>query len=146
MSIPRASVLLLVPLLTALAVADPEPSLPTRIEVITTPEAPVDIEVPGLDLPVTVYDLNAPERLEARLSAGLPADSEAAIPMAKARIAGASREELQSAYSGLVQALQCGITRYPAIVFDGKAVVYGVADLAQALAYYQAWRASETQP
>lgn len=146
MSLPRASVLLLGALLTSLAVADPEPLLPTRIEVITTTEAPVDIEVPGLKLPVTVYDLGAPERLEARLSAGLPADPEAAMAMAKARIAGARREALQSVYSGLVQALRYGITRYPAIVFDGKAVVYGVVDLAQALAHYQAWRASEAQP
>jgi len=32
------------------------------------------------------------------------------------------------------------VDRYPAIVFDGQAVVYGVTDVETALAHYQKWR------
>jgi hypothetical protein len=43
--------------------------------------------------------------------------------------------------SGLVQAMQYGIDRYPAIVFDGKAVVYGITDVRAATQRYQQWQA-----
>ena len=35
--------------------------------------------------------------------------------------------------------LQYGIDRYPAVVFDGRVVVYGVTDLVEALDRYEAW-------
>jgi len=147
MRIPRTSVLFLGPLLASLALAEPEPPLPERIEVFATSDAPVDTEVPGLDLPVTVYDLDAPERIEARWSEGLPKDPEQAMPIARARMAEVDREEVQGAYAGVMQALRYHLTRYPAIVFDGgQAVVYGVPDLGVALAHYQHWRNSEAGP
>ncbi|WP_434114207.1 DUF1525 domain-containing protein [Methylocaldum sp. GT1TLB] len=48
---------------------------------------------------------------------------------------------LQAAYEGHARALSYGLTRYPAIVFDrGRAVVYGTADLGEALRYYRTWK------
>ena len=43
------------------------------------------------------------------------------------------------AIKGLVQALQYGINRYPAIVFEGQAVVYGVTDIETGLRLYDHW-------
>ena len=37
------------------------------------------------------------------------------------------------------------VDRYPAIVFDGRAVVYGVTDLVQALNRYEAWQREQTR-
>ncbi len=36
--------------------------------------------------------------------------------------------------------MQYGVDRYPAIVFDGKAVVYGVTDVKAATRLYEQWR------
>ena len=46
----------------------------------------------------------------------------------------------KNAAIGLAKAVQYGIDRYPAIVFDGRVVVYGVTDLVEALDRYKAWR------
>ncbi|MEZ5573748.1 MAG: TIGR03757 family integrating conjugative element protein [Halioglobus sp.] len=48
--------------------------------------------------------------------------------------------ELENAARGLVQAMQYGIDRYPAIVFDGEVVVYGVTDVTVATQLYQRWQ------
>jgi len=50
------------------------------------------------------------------------------------------RARIQRAAMGLAKAMQYGVDRYPAIVFDGQAVVYGVPDMQTALAHYRAWR------
>ena len=41
---------------------------------------------------------------------------------------------------GLVRAAEYGIDRYPAIVFDGQAVVYGITDIGEALSHYRMWQ------
>jgi len=41
--------------------------------------------------------------------------------------------------------MQYGIDRYPAIVFGGEVVVYGLTDPNAALVYYQKWQA-ENRP
>ena len=46
----------------------------------------------------------------------------------------------QRAASGLLKAAEYGIDRYPAVVFDGDAVVYGVTDLDEALRHYREWQ------
>jgi integrating conjugative element protein (TIGR03757 family) len=51
------------------------------------------------------------------------------------------RSRMQSSAQGLAKAMQYGIDRYPAVVFDGQAVVYGVTDLQAAIGHYQTWRA-----
>jgi integrating conjugative element protein (TIGR03757 family) len=46
---------------------------------------------------------------------------------------------MQRAAMGLAKAVQYGVDRYPAIVFDGQVVVYGITDLEAALQHYRAW-------
>ena len=47
--------------------------------------------------------------------------------------------QVKNAAIGLAKAVQYGIDRYPAVVFDGRVVVYGVTDLVEALDRYEAW-------
>ena len=56
-----------------------------------------------------------------------------------------TRARMQRSAIGLVRAMQYGIDRFPAIVFDGQAVVYGVTDLQVALAHHESWR-TELRP
>jgi integrating conjugative element protein (TIGR03757 family) len=46
---------------------------------------------------------------------------------------------------GLAKAMQYGIDRYPTIVFDGKYVVYGVANVREALQQYRKWQEDRHQ-
>jgi integrating conjugative element protein (TIGR03757 family) len=46
----------------------------------------------------------------------------------------------KNAAFGLAKAAQYGVDRYPAIVFDGRAVVYGVTDLVDAVERYETWQ------
>jgi integrating conjugative element protein (TIGR03757 family) len=48
--------------------------------------------------------------------------------------------QLPRAALGLTKAVQYGIDRYPAIVFDGQAEVFGIADVEQAFHRYRQWR------
>ena len=45
----------------------------------------------------------------------------------------------KNAATGLAKARQYGLDRYPAIVVNGRAVLYGVTDLADAAQRYGAW-------
>lgn len=91
-----------------------------------------------------VYVIDGIERLQAHLSDALPAEAEAAGSVARQRVAAldeTQRVRAQQSAVGLRRTAQYGLDRYPAIVFDGQAVVYGVTDLDLALAHYRAWRA-----
>jgi integrating conjugative element protein (TIGR03757 family) len=118
---------------------------PQRIEVITDSAHPVTgLEAIAAHLEVYIYDLDSPSRLEAQLSEGLPADPTAAARLARQRLDTLGRQPLATpfaqAYAGLLKALEYGIDRYPAVVFDGGAsVVYGITDLDEALDYYRRW-------
>ena len=87
-----------------------------------------------------VYQLDGLEQLEEQLSQGLPADQAQATAIATARmkaIGQARLEELTAnAARGILLAQQYGVDRAPAIVFDGRAVVYGMTDVAAATVYY----------
>lgn len=92
---------------------------------------------------VELYDLDAPARFEAELGRNLPADPEAAMRIAHSRIAAldpaALARHLEQDYRGALRAMALGLDRYPAVVFDGRAVIYGVTDLRRALALYRTW-------
>lgn len=93
---------------------------------------------------VTVYVIDRINRLQQELSIGLPADSDSAKVLALQRFQRMDTQlssELENAAKGLVQAMQYGIDRYPAIVFDGQAVVYGLTDIYAATELYQRWQA-----
>ena len=94
----------------------------------------------------TVYVINRINRLQQELSNDLPADPESARTLALQRFQRMDTQlssELENAAKGLVQAMQYGIDRYPAIVFDGRAVVYGITDIQAATQRYRQWQAGE---
>lgn len=89
------------------------------------------------------------DNLQQALAKDLPADSKKASQLVLARFQSMDAQlsrQLENAARGLVQAMQYGIDRYPAIVFDGSAVVYGVTDVNAAIQHYQQWRTGRVQP
>ena len=92
------------------------------------------------------YELDRIRRIETRLSRDLPADPKQAEAIVQDRfqhLDRATSDSLQQSAVGLAKAMQYDIDRIPAIVFDGRAVVYGVTDLSAALAHYQAWQSGK---
>ena len=90
-----------------------------------------------------VYEIDGIKRIEAKLSEGLPADAGRSKRVVLQRFQQLREEDharMQHAAMGLAKAMQYGVDRYPAIVFDGQAVVYGVTDVQSALTHYRAWR------
>lgn len=91
------------------------------------------------------YNLDAPQTLLARISQHLPATQDAAKRALEAQLhqrgPQSLHQQLLTAYQGLSLATQYRIDRYPAVVFEqGRAVVYGVTDLNQALLRYRQWQ------
>lgn len=88
----------------------------------------------------TVYQLDGLQQLEEQLSQGLPGDQAQATAIASARMKAIGQARLQeltaNAARGIVLAQQYGVDRAPAIVFDGRAVVYGMTDVAAATTFY----------
>lgn len=120
------------------------------IDIFTTTERPVagmENSVLG-DTTITLYEVDGIERFEASLSRGLPLDRSAAEPEALRRIQqldASAMAHARHAAVGLSEAMQYGVDRYPAIVFDERAVVYGVANVVEALDRYTAWRRNVNQ-
>jgi len=91
----------------------------------------------------TVYVMDRINQLQQALSENLPTDPEKAKQLVLGRFQRMDAQlssELENAAKGLVQAMQYGIDRFPAIVFDGDAVVYGVTDVDAATQLYQRWQ------
>lgn len=115
---------------------------PTAIEVFTDAMNPVVSSANA----ITVYHIDRIDRLQQALSKDLPTDPEAAKQTALLRFQRMDRQlstELENASNGLIKATHYGIDRYPAIVFDGKAVVYGITDIRAATQRYRQWQAGE---
>ena len=122
---------------------------PQLMEVFTTTDSPVTGEdvisqPPGDDeIEFHVYALDGIQNIEAALSADLPPEPESAQHIALQRIQQldeAARVQMQRGAMGLVKAVKYGLDRYPAIVFDGEFVIYGVTDIREALHRYRQWR------
>ena len=120
------------------------------IEVFTTSDHPVT----GADherlqaVVVTMYAVDGLEQFQSKLSEGLPIDPEAAKVAALHRVRqldDAHMAPAKNAVIGVAKAVQYGIDRYPVIVFDGRAAVYGVMDLINALDRYDAWQRGQAQ-
>lgn len=93
---------------------------------------------------VTLYVIDRIDQLQHVLSKDLSTDPEKAKQEALHRFQAMDvrvSQQLENAANGLVQAMHYGIDRYPAIVFDGEAVVYGIADLDTAKRVYLQWQA-----
>ena len=120
------------------------------IEVLTTSERAVS----GADherlrtAAVAIYAINGLERFESGLSEDLPTDPKAAKAEALRRVQqldDARMVQAENAAVGLAKAVQYGVDRYPAIVFDRRSVVYGVTDLVEALDLYDAWQREQAR-
>ncbi|MEQ5803571.1 TIGR03757 family integrating conjugative element protein [Halomonas sp. H10-9-1] len=94
---------------------------------------------PAVNVPsgVAVIELDASGRLDAELSQDLPADPELAEAMMRERMATPEWQEMADRYAdsylGLVRAWQLGVEKVPAVVIDGRHVIYGQPDVAKAL-------------
>jgi integrating conjugative element protein (TIGR03757 family) len=114
-------------------------------EVFSAADRPVAMALGSDQSPIsaTVYEIDGIERFQASLSRDLPRDPESAKRTALTRIGQLDAEQTASvrrAALGLAKASQYRLDRYPAIVFDGRAVVYGVTSLADALEHYRQWQ------
>ncbi|WP_416139132.1 TIGR03757 family integrating conjugative element protein [Halomonas sp. HK25] len=103
------------------------------IEVFTTAGEP------ALNVPpdVAVIELDAPGRLDAKLSHDLPADPDVAASLMRERMSSPEWQETADLYAdsyvGLARAWQLGVEKVPAVVIDGRYVIYGQLDVAEAL-------------
>jgi len=135
-------------ILSGVSAADPT-SPPTRVEVFTTADQEVvgasviDPKQQYSDIEFQIHRLDGIQQVESELSGNLSSDPELAKRVALQRIQQLDEQAtatIQNASVGLAKATQYGIDRYPAIVFDGQVVVYGVTDLKVALDHYRAWQ------
>ncbi len=92
---------------------------------------------------IQVLNLDAVTNIEQHLSDGLPVDPMQARTMVDQRITQIGRSqldaELRTAYLPLGMMMAYALDRYPVIIFDQQAVIYGVTDLAQAMNRYRQW-------
>ena len=116
------------------------------VEVFTASDIPI---IPDHQVDrVQVYEIDGIKRFEAQLSRGLPSDADAARRQTIERVTHVDEgrmQQVQRSAVGLSKAVQYGIDRYPAFVFDGEVVVYGVTDLAEALHRYRQWQEASAQ-
>ncbi|MGQ7245530.1 TIGR03757 family integrating conjugative element protein [Salinicola sp. V024] len=103
------------------------------VEVFTTAGEPV-VNVPAS---AAVVELDAPARLDARLSQDLPADPSRAKQVLQSRMNDPewqqTLQEYGQLYQGVARAWMLGIETVPAVVVDSQYVVYGEPDVGRAL-------------
>ena len=92
-----------------------------------------------------VIELDLPVRIEAELSADLPADPGKAEAIMQQRLR-EGNETLQRrivrAYQGVAEAWGLGIAKIPAVVVDRRFVIYGEPNVARAVARIDAHRSA----
>lgn len=97
------------------------------------------ISIPGVS--INVHDLSAPERLSQRYLPELPPDPAQAKKMAMAFFASSKGREYQHQLKEVAEhqthLMRFNIQKIPAMVFDGKAVIYGSTDIQRGLEIYQ---------
>ncbi|MCG8026005.1 MAG: TIGR03757 family integrating conjugative element protein [Candidatus Thiodiazotropha endolucinida] len=140
--------LLIVIAICPVEAATPGDSVPI-VEVFTTKEQRVrsDSHVkflnPDQGIDLQVYHLDGIQQFESALSKQLSNDFKKAKQTALQRLQQLDEklmESMQQAAVGLTKAMQYGLDRYPAIVFDSQTVVFGITDLEQALRLYRQWQ------
>jgi len=97
---------------------------------------------------IQILNLDSVTEIEQRLSEGLPTDSAQAQALMEQRISEVGRSQLDAevrkAYLPLGTMMAYGLNRYPAIIFDRSAVIFGMTDLPMAINRYRQWM-SETR-
>ena len=116
------------------------------VEVFTASDVPInpDHQVDRLQ----VYEIDGIQQFEEQVSRGLSEDANTAKLQAIKRttqLDEGQKQQVERAAVVLSKAMQYGIDRYPAIVFDGEAVVYGLTDLTEAIHRYRQWRETTAQ-
>ena len=120
------------------------------VELLTTAdrylqwELEAETKAADQNIDLQVYKLDGIQQFETQLSSNLPSDPDMSKQIAMQRIQQLDEQTMatvQNAAVGLAKAMQYGVDRYPAIVFDGEVVVYGMTDINSALDHYRAWRA-----
>lgn len=107
---------------------------------------------PPINVPpdTRVIYLDAAEQRQQNMFGSLAKDPFQAERQAQSVIHAADWAQQQAAlvqsYQGLIQAWQLGLKKYPAVVFDGRDVVYGTVDIAVAQSYRQGRTLTEGQP
>ena len=94
-----------------------------------------------------LIELGETPRIEAELSANLPADPERAAAIVRQRLKQGGTDlqrRIGTAYQGVTDAWSLGVTTIPAVVVDQRFVVYGEPDVARAVARIEQHR--RTQP
>jgi integrating conjugative element protein (TIGR03757 family) len=97
----------------------------------------------GTHASMRVIELDAAQRIEAELAAGLPSYPRQAEPIVRRRLqegGSALQQRMRTAYQGITDAWSLGITTIPAVVVDQRYVVYGETDLDRALARIARYR------
>lgn len=97
----------------------------------------------GTHAPMRVIELDAAQRIETELAAGLPSDPRQAEPIVRRRLqegGSALQQRMRTAYQGITDAWSLGITSIPAVVVDQRYVIYGEPDLDRALARIARYR------
>mgnify|MGYP001156118015 CR=1 FL=1 len=92
---------------------------------------------------ITILILDAVQSIQEQLSEGLPNDETLARALVQQKIAELGRskleDELRAAYLPLGTMMAYGLDRYPVIIFDKQAVIYGMTDLSLAINRYRQW-------
>ena len=124
---------------------------PRSIEIFTTTDQPINaidrFVEKHMHVAIQIHELDAIKGLEDTLSQGLTADPDKAKRLVLERLQQlnkGTRSQLEHSATALAKAVQYGVEKYPAMVFDGELVVYGLTDLSVALMHYGLWRAGET--
>ena len=119
---------------------------PGSIVVITSHHRPVtgmQLLDPVIQPTTKIYYLDAISIIEDQLSESLPADVDKAKALVDTRIADIGQpvfeQQLRHAYQPLLLMMRYQLDRYPAIIFDRQAVIYGMTDIHQAIKLYQHW-------
>lgn len=90
------------------------------------------------DASVAVIYLDGPEQLQTQLFGALSSNPDEAQRHAQAVLQSPKwqthEQELATVYRAVVRAWELGVKKVPAVVFDDRDVVYGTADVAQAVA------------
>ena len=123
--------------------------LPQSIVAITSNQRPIDSvdwngTSPSENKPeITILSLDAVQSIQEQLSEGLPNDETLARALVQQKIAEIGRskleDELRTAYLPLGTMMAYGLDRYPVIIFDKQAVIYGMTDLSLAINRYRQW-------
>ena len=110
-----------------------------QIEIFTDSAHPVNVA--GInDAQINYYNLDAAQKIMNQFKARMQGVTKENAPQIAKGLFLKNKNQLKQAYLGLFIASQYGLQKYPAIVFNGKAVVFGETNLSQSISEYKKWQ------